>query len=109
MAEAFTQSIEIVIELQTTESPLWSAERRRRARSQGCVPRLRARIIDLAPSRRSTPLIVGTEKEHEGRPGAQLHRDAERWLRGLSDIVDDTDIALAAERSATADRRSGSR
>jgi hypothetical protein len=34
----------------------------------------------LAPSRRSTPLIWGTEKENEGRPGARLHRDAERWL-----------------------------
>ena len=26
-------------------------------------------------------------KEDEGRPGALLNRDAERWLRGLFDIV----------------------
>jgi hypothetical protein len=30
--------------------------------------------------RRSTPLIVGTEKDNEGRPGARFHREAERWL-----------------------------
>src|SRR5215475_9914392 len=63
------------------KSPPWSAERRQRARSQGCAPRLKsADRLGLAPSRRSTPLIVGTEKENEGRPGARLYREAKRWL-----------------------------
>src|SRR5262249_45142073 len=61
------------------KSPPWSAERRQRARSQGCAPRLKsADRLGLAPSRRSTPLIVGTEKENEG-PGARLYREAKRW------------------------------
>jgi hypothetical protein len=83
------------------KSPPWSAERRRRTRSQGCVPRPKsADRTHLAPSRRSTPVIVGTEKENEGRPGAQLHREAERWLRGLSDIEKDTDMSRSLGNEA---------
>src|SRR5262249_37017590 len=33
-----------------------------------------------APRRRSTPLVAGEGKKDEGRPGAQSHRAAERWL-----------------------------
>ena len=64
-----------------------------RTRSQGCARASQRGHIGLAPSRRSTPSLWGNGREDEGRPGAQFHRDAERWLApGLSDIVNAIDL-----------------
>src|SRR5262249_42003126 len=41
---------------------------------KGAFRALRADRLSLAPSRRSTPLVWGKEKEHEGRPGVRFHR-----------------------------------
>src|SRR5262249_6713473 len=60
---------------------------------KGAFRALSADRTRLAPSRRSTPLVWGREEENEGRPGAQLHREAERWLRGLFEIVNEQSIA----------------
>ena len=51
------------------------------------VPRSRrGRLMTYSPSRRSAP-FGETEKGEKGRPGAQVHRVAKRWPRGLFDIV----------------------
>ena len=63
-------------------APEWRARVRKDTGSA-----LKARMTKTySPSRRSAP-FGETEKREKGLPGAQFHRDAERWLRGLFDIV----------------------
>jgi hypothetical protein len=42
-------------------------------------------VARIAGQSYGAPLLNG--KEDEGRPGALLNRDAQRWRRGLFDIV----------------------